>query len=136
MSSFKPRVRTCIAAALLFAASNAGLQAQPPGLTTKLLLKTTYSQDLSKDALIVSAELAPMATTGRHTHAGDEYGTVLEGELEVRVEGKEPRRIKAGEAYHNAKGVVHEARNPTQSTTRLLSTFIVEKGQPIIQPAN
>ena len=128
------RARTCLVAALLFAASTAGLQAQPPGLTTKVLLKTTYSDDAAKDALVLSAELAPMASTGRHIHPGDEYGTVLEGELEVQVEGQAPRRIKAGEAYHNAKGVVHETRNPTQATTRLLSTFIVEKGQPVIQP--
>jgi quercetin dioxygenase-like cupin family protein len=103
-------------------------------MTTKLLLKSSFSGDATKEALVLSAELAPNASTGRHTHPGDEYGTVLEGELEVLVQGHEPRRVKAGESYHNAKGVVHESRNPTNSPTRLLSTFIIEKGQPVVQP--
>ena len=128
--------RVCICAALGFAVSGLQVQAQPPGFTTKLLLKTTYSDDASKDALVLSAELAPRATTGRHRHPGDEYGTVLEGEIELRVDGQEPRRIKAGESYHNPKGIVHESRNPGDKTTKLLSTFIIEKGQPPVQPVN
>jgi quercetin dioxygenase-like cupin family protein len=128
--------RICICVALGFAAGGLQVHAQPPGFTTKLLLKTTYSDDASKDALILSAQLTPRATTGRHRHPGDEYGTVLEGEIELRVDGQEPRRIKAGESYYNPKGVVHESRNPGDKTTKLLSTFIIDKGQPPVQPVN
>lgn len=134
MKARVPAICLCLVLAMLWTATHFGVQAQPTGLTTKLLLKTTYSDDPAKNALILTAELAPQASTGRHIHPGDEYGTVLEGELEIHVAGQAPRRIKAGEAYHNPRGVVHETRNPTQSTTRLLSTFIIDKGQPVIQP--
>lgn len=126
--------RIVMGVTLVFAVGGWQVQAQPPGLMTKLLLKTTYSDDASKDALILSAELAPRATTGRHRHPGDEYGTVLEGEIELRVDGQEPRRIKAGQSYHNARGIGHESRNPGDKTAKLLSTFIIEKGQSPVQP--
>lgn len=125
------RVGMCLAVLAVLGSA----AAQAPGLTIKPLLKTTYSDDASKDAIVASAELAPHATTGQHTHPGDEYGTVLEGELEVLVEGQEPRLVKAGESYHNAKGVLHESRNPGDVPTKLLSTFIVDKGKPLVQPA-
>jgi quercetin dioxygenase-like cupin family protein len=124
------RARMCLALCLAISAAIA----QPPGFTTKLLLKSTYSSDSSKEAIVASAELAPGASTGRHTHPGDEYGTVLEGQLEVLADGQEPRIVKAGESYHNAKGVVHESRNPGTTTTKLLSTFIIDKGQRLVQP--
>jgi quercetin dioxygenase-like cupin family protein len=134
VNTHRSAARMAFLTALFLVASHVNVSAQPPGLTTKLLLKTTYSGDATKEALVLTAELAPHGTTGRHIHPGDEYGTVLEGELEVHVEGQEPRRIKAGEAYHNPKGIVHETRNPTASTTRLLSTFIIDKGQAVVQP--
>jgi quercetin dioxygenase-like cupin family protein len=123
-----------VAVALIGCVPALFVAAQPPGLTTKLLLRTTFADDAMKEALVLSAELAPMTTTGRHIHPGDEYGTVLEGMLEVHIDGQEPRVIHAGEAYHNPRGLVHETRNLSQARTRLVSTFIIDKGQPLVQP--
>jgi quercetin dioxygenase-like cupin family protein len=107
---------------------------QPQGVTAKPLLRTTLSGDDTKEAVIAAVEFAPGGTTGRHTHPGDEYASVLEGTLELRIEGQEPRRVSAGEAYHNAKGVIHETRNVGDGPARLASTFVIEKGKPISQP--
>lgn len=109
--------------------------AQVQGITAKPLLKTTFSGDDTKEAVILSAEFAPGATTGRHTHPGDEYTTVLQGTLELRLEGREPKRVTAGEAYHNPKGVIHETRNVGDGPARVSITFVVDKGKPITQPA-
>jgi quercetin dioxygenase-like cupin family protein len=109
--------------------------AQAQGLTAKPLLRTTLTGDDTKEAVIVTAELAPGATTGRHTHPGDEYTVVLQGTLEVRLEGHEPKRVGAGEAYHNPKGVIHETRNVGDGPARVSITFIIDKGKPITQPA-
>ncbi len=124
----------CLALCVAMGAVMGAAIAQPPGFTTKLLLKSSYSPDSSKEAIVSSAELAPGASTGRHTHPGDEYGTVLEGQLEVQADGQETRIVNAGESYHNAKGVVHESRNPGTKTTKLLSTFIIDKGQRLVEP--
>lgn len=65
-----------------------------------------------------------------------EYVIVLEGTLELLVDGREPRRVNAGEAYHTAKGVIHETRNVGPGVARVSTTFITEKGQPLTQPVN
>jgi quercetin dioxygenase-like cupin family protein len=91
--------------------------------------------DDTKEVVIVIAEFAPGATTGRHTHPGDEYTLVLEGTLELRLEGREPRRVSAGDAYHNPKGVIHETRNVGEGPARASATFVIDKGKPISLPA-
>ena len=108
--------------------------AQPQGLSVKPVLRSTVSGDDTKETFVAFAEFVPGATTGRHTHPGDEYATVLEGSLELLVEGRPPRRVSAGEAYHNARGVVHETRNPGPGNARVLSTFVIEKGRPLLEP--
>lgn len=110
------------------------IHAQPQGITPSILLRTSVSGDEGKEAVIGIAEFAVGATTGLHTHPGDEYATVLEGTLEIRVEGKEPRRVGAGGAYHNPKGIVHETRNAGATPARVVGTFIIEKGRPLSEP--
>jgi quercetin dioxygenase-like cupin family protein len=104
--------------------------AQSVGVSSKPLLRSTVSGDSVKESIILSIEFAPGATTGRHSHPGDEYGTVLQGTLELRIEGQEPRRVTAGEAYHNPQGVIHETRNVGDSVATTVTTFIVDKGKP------
>ena len=129
---------TLIAALLLgclyLGTSLADAPVAPKGVAIKVLLRTTVSGDASKEAIVASGELQPSATTGRHIHPGDEYGTVLQGELEISVDGQPAKRVKAGEAYHNARDVIHETRNVGAGVARIVSTFIIEKGQPISKP--
>ena len=114
-----------------FASANAN--AQPPGITSKVLLRTTLSGDDTKESVMVSAEFAPGSTTGRHTHPGDEYTFVLQGTLELSAEGRETRRASAGDVVHNPRGLVHEARNVGDSPARVAVTFVIDKGKPITQ---
>jgi quercetin dioxygenase-like cupin family protein len=108
--------------------------AQAPGITAKPLLRTSLSGDEAKETVVLMVEVAPGATTGRHKHPGDEYATVLDGTLELRVEGRDSRRVTAGDAYHNARDVIHETRNVGDTPARLAIVFVVEKGRPITQP--
>ena len=107
---------------------------QSPQVTKKILLKTSVTGDDAKDAVIVDAVFDKEATTGRHTHPGDEYTVVLEGTLELLADGSETRRVGAGDTYHNPGGVPHEARNVGDGPARVIVTFVVEKGKTITQP--
>jgi len=108
--------------------------AQAPGITAKPLLRTSLSGDEGKETFVLAVEIAPGATTGRHKHPGDEYATVLQGTLELRVEGRDVRRVSAGDAYHNARDVIHETRNVGDAPARLAIVFVIEKGKPITEP--
>ena len=110
--------------------------AQPQGFTPKVHLRSALTGDDQKESVVASAEFAPGGTTGRHSHPwADEYALVLEGTLELIVEGREPRRISAGEAYHTTRGVIHETRNVGGGVARAATTFVVDKGKPLTQPA-
>ena len=109
--------------------------ADVPRLVVTPLLRTQPSGEPGLEAVIAHGEFPPGASTGRHTHPGDEYAYVLEGTLELLVDGREPRRVAAGEAYHNPRGVVHETRNAGEGIARVASTFVVDRGAPLLQPA-
>lgn len=124
-----------VATALLALSLVTRVMAQVPGITAKPLLKGPLSGDDSKETTVLSVEFAPGAALPRHTHPGDEYATVLEGTLELRAAGQEPRRVTAGQAYHNPQGVIHETRNVGDGIARLVITFVLQKSQPLSSPA-
>lgn len=107
---------------------------EAPTFTVTPLLKTTLTGDGSKEVFVGRAEFSPGASTGVHTHPGDEYATVLEGTLELRVQGLEVRRVSAGEAYHSPKNVVHETVNTSNKSAVVISTFVIDKGKPLVIP--
>lgn len=108
---------------------------QMSGFAAKPLLQATVEGDENKETVLLAISIAPGGTSGRHTHPGDCYGTVFEGTVELRVDGREPRRVSAGDAWHNARGVVHELRNAGDAPVRVVNTLVIDKGKPRMQPA-
>jgi quercetin dioxygenase-like cupin family protein len=97
------------------------------------------TQDLStpgRVAVQARAEFDPGVAAGRHTHPGEELGYVLEGQLELRIDGQPPRTVKAGEAFFVPAGLVHDGINTGSGKAKVLATYIVEKGKPVATPAN
>ena len=88
-----------------------------------------------REGVQVLAEFAPGAAAGKHTHPGEELGYVVEGTLELLIEGQPPRVVKAGEAFFVPAGVVHDGRNIGSGPAKVLATYIVEKGKPVASPA-
>ncbi len=108
--------------------------AQQPGFTRKVLQEADLSVP-GHQAITAVVEFEPGATAARHTHFGEEIGYVLEGALVVDQEGKPPVTVSAGEAFVVPAGTVHGATNRTTGRTRVLSTYVVEKGKPLATPA-
>jgi quercetin dioxygenase-like cupin family protein len=108
--------------------------AQMSGFAAKPMLQSTVEGAEAKEAVMLAITIAPGGSSGRHTHPGDCYGTVVEGAVELRVEGREPRRVSPGEAWHNPRGVVHELRNVGDGPLRVVNTLLVDKGKPRMQP--
>ena len=128
---------TLVVAAMVAIVGGPGVaHPQAAGFVVTPLLRTPLSADASQEVLIATGQFEPAGTTGRHSHHGDEYATVIEGTVEVVTAGQPPRRYTAGEAYHNARGVVHETRNVGKARARVVSTLIVDSGRPLIEPAD
>lgn len=127
-------MRKYVLAIAAIALCTAGVVAAQQAGFVRIPLQT---QDLStpgKIAVQVRGEFDPGFGTGRHTHAGEELTYVMEGEIEVRVDGQPPRVIKAGETFFLPAGVVHEGINSGNAKVKVLATYIVEKGQPLASP--
>jgi quercetin dioxygenase-like cupin family protein len=108
--------------------------AQQAGFTRVML----QDQDLStagKHVVQARAEFQPGVASGRHTHPGEEVAYVLEGQLEVTIDGKPLVVAKAGETFFIPAGAVHEGKNIGTTVAKVLGTYIVDKGKPLSTPA-
>jgi quercetin dioxygenase-like cupin family protein len=74
-------------------------------------------------------ELQPGVVVGKHTHPGEEISVVLEGELMLQMAGKPDVIVKAGQPFFIPSGVVHGVK--ANGATKLLATYVVEKGKPL-----
>ena len=123
--------KTIIAASLVCAAGI--VVAQHAGVV-RMALQT---QDLSisgKVAVQARAEIDPGVSVGRHTHPGEELGYVLDGQLELVIDGQPPKIVKAGESYFVPAGLVHDGKNTGSGKVKVLATYIIEKGKPVATP--
>jgi quercetin dioxygenase-like cupin family protein len=80
------------------------------------------------------AEVPAGGASGRHTHPGAETGYVLEGELNLLIDGKPPLVVKAGESYQIPEGVVHDAK-AGDKPFKVLAVYVVKAGDPLAKPA-
>jgi quercetin dioxygenase-like cupin family protein len=84
-----------------------------------------------REGVQVLAEFAPGAAAGKHTHPGEEMGYILEGTLQLEIEGKPPVTLKAGQAFFVPANTVHDGKNVGKGPLKVLATYIVEKGKPV-----
>ncbi len=103
---------------------------QGGGFTSKPVLASPITGVDGTEVVLIAVTLEPGASSPLHTHPGDCYGSVIEGSIELRVDGKEPRRISAGESYATLASPAHQFVNVGDKPVRLLNTLVVEKGKP------
>lgn len=79
------------------------------------LLKSDLAEINGGEMNVWVADLAPDAATGRHTHPTPRFVYVLEGAVVLELDGKPPQTFKAGQAFAEMPGVVHNFRNASAS---------------------
>lgn len=112
--------------------------ALPAGFTTELLIKTGVTRDQepityptgNPEIISVIGTLEKGGRTALHEHPVPVYVYILEGEIELKSEGGEPHRYKAGEAFIEAQNRKHQAFNLGDTPSRLLVVFAGEEGKP------
>jgi len=119
------------ALALNAAADEPKTSAQP---VRTILERHDQSGVPGKEIVIGTAVLAPGASIGYHTHAGDEIGYVLKGSFVLKTRGQPDRSLKAGDSFFNPRGAVHSVTAGAEGSTGV-STWIIDKGPPLATPA-
>jgi quercetin dioxygenase-like cupin family protein len=78
-------------------------------------------------------DLDPGHSAANHRHPGEEIIYVVEGTIEYDLAGKPPATLKAGDVIVVPKGVVHSAKNVGTTNAAEIGTYIVPKGQPLLE---
>ena len=128
--------RRAFAACALCAAGGffaTGAEAQTPGLR-RILMKQTDGPMDGYVTMEMRIEFDPGTIVPRHTHPGVESGYVIEGGVELTIEGEAAQTLVAGDAFQVPTRAVHSARNGAAKTV-LADTYVVEKGKPLASPA-
>jgi quercetin dioxygenase-like cupin family protein len=105
-----------------------------PGVTRKILSQTDGPAP-GYVTVLVEAEIEAGTPVGRHTHPGIESAFVMEGGFELPVEGQPTRMLKAGDGVQIPPNTPHAGGKAGTSKTRLIITYVVEKGKPLASPA-
>ena len=85
----------------------------------------------SREMVQVETLIPAGVESGWHIHPGEEIGYIIAGEVEMRVQGRATIVLRAGDGFLIPPRTPHNARDLGPETGRMLSTYIVEAGQPI-----
>jgi quercetin dioxygenase-like cupin family protein len=121
-----------------FIATDASAQGAPaattPGVTRKILSQTDGPMP-GYVTIIAEADIEPGIMVARHTHPGVESSYVIEGNLELPVQGQPTRMVKAGDSFQIPPHTPHAGGKPSDGKVRVSSTYVVEKDKPLASPA-
>jgi quercetin dioxygenase-like cupin family protein len=84
-----------------------------------------------REIVQVLTEIPVGVESGWHTHPGEEVGYIVAGAVEVQVEGRPSSTLRTGDGFLIPPRTRHNARDLGPGTGRMLSTYVVEIGQPL-----
>jgi quercetin dioxygenase-like cupin family protein len=116
--------------ALAFCTSASAQQQTGPGPESIKYFSTLLEKDPSREVRLQQQIHMPEPGTAFHTHPGDQWEVVLEGEMTYIVRGQPPRVLKAGEWVYIPRGTVHRNENQSGKIARTIELLIVDKDKP------
>lgn len=105
-----------------------------PGPVKRTILQQTDGPAEGYVSILVRGEIAAGALVPRHTHPGVESAYLLSGGGLLSVKGLADRQMVPGDGWEVPAYTPHALRNGNQ-TTLIVSTYVVEKGKPLVSPA-
>ena len=84
-----------------------------------------------REIVQVLTEIPVGVESGWHTHPGEEVGYIVAGTVEMRIQDADTVVLHAGDGFLIPPRTPHNARDLGPGTGRMLSTYIVEIGQPL-----
>jgi quercetin dioxygenase-like cupin family protein len=109
---------------------------QTPGDALAATLKRTELQHRAssipgREIVQVLTEFPCGAASGWHIHPGEEVGYILAGTVQMMIQGHPALTLNAGDPFLIPPRTPHNALDTGPGTGHMLSTYIVETGQPL-----
>jgi quercetin dioxygenase-like cupin family protein len=110
-------------------------QSQPTDALAATLKRTEVQRGpLSvpgREMVQVRTEIPVGVASGWHTHPGEEVGYIVAGTVQMEIQDQPTLILHAGDGFLIPPQVPHNATDLGPGTGQMLSTYIVEIGQPI-----
>jgi quercetin dioxygenase-like cupin family protein len=84
-----------------------------------------------REMVQVRTEIPVGVASGWHTHPGEEVGYIIAGTVQMEIKDRPTLTLNAGDGFLIPPRVPHNALDLGPDTGMMLSTYIVEIGQPI-----
>ena len=109
---------------------------QPPrdalaGTLKRTEIQHSLSSIPGREIVQVLTEIPAGVESGWHIHPGEEVGYIVAGTVEMAIHGRPTLTLRAGDGFLIPPRTPHNARDLGPGTGHMLSTYIVETGQPL-----
>ena len=120
------------------------LAAQVKATATPMLQSTVtvagapivYPKTDSAEITALRLEIAPGGETGRHMHPNPTFVYVLEGAIDVEMEGGAVHSYKAGDCVLEVVNTWHNTKNKGTIPAKVLVVFVGAHGKPnLVRPS-
>jgi len=100
------------------------------------LLSKELKEGPGKEGLMMVVEYPPGNKDPIHRHNANGFIYVLEGSVEMQVEGGKPVTLNPGQTFYEGPEDVHVVGRNASSTqpAKLLVFFVKDKGAPVLVP--
>jgi quercetin dioxygenase-like cupin family protein len=94
-----------------------------------------YPKTDSAEVTALRVDVGPGGETGRHMHPFPTFVYVLEGAINVEMDGAAARSYKAGDSFLEVVNTWHNGKNNGTTTAKLLVVFVGVHGKPgLVRP--
>jgi quercetin dioxygenase-like cupin family protein len=125
-----------VVAGAIATAASAQTPASPSGPSySKRFFTTALEKDPSRVVQMqMQLHLPNRPGNGFHTHNGDQWEAVIEGEITYTVKGQPPRLLKVGDSVYIPRGTIHRNENKSDAPARTVELLIMDKDKPQNNP--
>lgn len=85
-----------------------------------------------REVIQVRVDFEPGVAAPKHSHPGVEVAYVISGTFQYQLEGQPTVTLNAGDSLYIPQGTPHIATNIGTTTGSELATYIVKKGEPLV----
>jgi len=126
--------QTLMTTALVAFAAGAALAQQQPSPVKRNIISKIDVPNSNYEVVTALLEIAPGFKAGRHLHPGIVNGYVTDGEFWLAIDGQPEKTFKAGESALLPDRAIHNEGAVGNVPLKAIVTYVVEKGQPMVQP--
>ena len=110
--------------------------ASPPTSPIKrTILQRTDVPGTNLEIIYASVEIAASFRAGRHSHPGVVMTQIVDGEFWIQFDGQPEQILRVGETLTLPDRAIHN-EGSTDKPVKLVVVYVVEKGKPLVAPAN